>query len=61
MTEWLVTAAAPILGWVVSVEYRLGQLMAMNKNVEKTAERVDKIYELLGGKDADDRPEETEE
>lgn len=52
MTEWLISAAAPALGWVVYVEYRLGQLIGMKQQVDKIEDRVDKIYDhLLAEKD----------
>lgn len=47
MTEVLATLGAALLGWGASVEFRLGQLIKMKNDVEKTADRVDKIYELM--------------
>jgi hypothetical protein len=59
----VLAAMTPIAGWVVSVEYRLGQLMKMKDDVTKTAERVDSLYEHLIGPlpNARDRSAEAEE
>lgn len=55
MTEWIVSFAGIFLGWGASVEYRLGQLMKMSKDIEQTAERVDQIYEHLLSRPTEER------
>lgn len=51
MTEILLSAGGAILGWVASVEYRLGQLMGMK-------DQVNQIHEHLLGKKNEGSTEE---
>jgi hypothetical protein len=51
--DWMGIIVMPLIGWIVSVEYRLGALLGIKEAVERTDARVEKLYDhLLGQADA---------
>lgn len=54
MTEWLIALVMALVGWIISVEYRLGLVFGLTTKVERIESQVDKLVEHLIEKD--DRP-----
>jgi hypothetical protein len=46
--DWLIGAVAlPVVGWVASIEYRLGVLLGMKKDLERLEMKTDMLVEHL--------------
>jgi len=44
---WFVAAAAPVLGWALSIEKRLATLKAMSITVTRIDERLEKLVDHI--------------
>jgi len=47
MNADITTFLVPIIGWVASIEYRLGVLTRLKETVEKTDAKVEKLVDHL--------------
>lgn len=49
MTDWLMAAGIAIIGWVASVEYRLGAVLGLRPKIERIEAQLDLLVEHLIG------------
>jgi hypothetical protein len=47
MNEWMAGIGVAVVGWMGSVEFRLGQLLKMQSDVSETKQKVNSLYEHL--------------
>ena len=48
MNDWAIAGALlPVVGWVASIEYRIGLLVGMKKDLERLEEKTDMLVEHL--------------